>query len=29
VKGGYLPLVYSREAVEAATERVLKLSPGR
>ena len=29
VKGGYLPLVYSREAVEAATERVLKLSPAR
>jgi penicillin amidase len=29
VKGGYVPLVYSREAVEAATARVLKLSPGR
>jgi len=29
VKGGYVPLVYSCEAVEAATARVLKLSPGR
>jgi penicillin amidase len=28
-KGGYLPLVYSRRAVEAATERVLRLSPAR
>ena len=28
-KGGYLPLVYSRGAVEAATERVLRLSPAR
>lgn len=28
-KGGYLPLVYSREAVEAATERVLRLTPAR
>lgn len=27
VKGGYLPLVYSRKAVEAATERVLRLTP--
>ncbi|MFM8377222.1 MAG: penicillin acylase family protein, partial [Phenylobacterium sp.] len=28
-RGGYLPLVYSRKAVEAATERVLRLSPAR
>jgi penicillin amidase len=28
-KGGYLPLVYSRRAVEAATDRVLRLSPAR
>ena len=28
-KGGYLPLVYSRGAVEAATKRVLRLSPAR
>ena len=28
-KGGYLPLVYSRKAVEAATERVLRLTPAR
>ncbi|MFM8939000.1 MAG: penicillin acylase family protein, partial [Phenylobacterium sp.] len=26
-KGGYLPLVYSRRAVEAATAQVLRLSP--
>ena len=27
VKGGYLPLVFSRKAVEAATERILRLTP--
>ena len=26
-KGQYVPLSYSRKAVEAATERVLKLTP--
>ncbi|MFM8820983.1 MAG: penicillin acylase family protein [Phenylobacterium sp.] len=28
-KGGYLPLFYSRKAVEAATEKVIRLSPAR
>ena len=29
VKGAYVPLVYSRAAVEAATETVIRLTPGR
>jgi penicillin amidase len=27
VKGEYVPLVYSRKAVDAATERVIRLTP--
>jgi hypothetical protein len=29
VKGGYAPLLYSRKAVEAATETLIRLTPGR
>lgn len=29
VRGGYAPLLYSRKAVEGATERLIRLRPGR